>query len=161
MVRPKVSGLAGALAIMKPGPLADPLRSLFHSESHYHQAEQWWADFWAKIPGSSPWQSPWLNTRFADGSLMHDGDGILSAKHPEAGRAFKIMQEEDDAVRGQITWWKQTWDPDDENLTMLVIVIVPSTESLAVASELLRAWAKGDEVPDDGDERWIDGERPA
>lgn len=140
----------------------DILRSLFHSESDYCQAEQWWAEFWAKLPGSTPWQSPWLNTRFADGSLMFDGDGILNAKYPEAGRAFKIIQEEeeDDAVRGRITWWKQTWDPDDENLTMLVIVIVPSTEALAVATKVLGAWAKGDEVADDGDERWVDGGTP-
>jgi hypothetical protein len=132
------------------------LRLLFHSESDYRRAEQWWADFWAKLPGSTPWQSPWLNTRFADGSLMLPGDGILSAKHPEAGRAFRIIQEEDDAVRGRITWWKQTWDPDDENLTMLVIVIIPSTEALEVATKVLSAWAKGDEVADDGDERWVD-----
>jgi hypothetical protein len=87
---------------------------------------------------------------------MLPGDGILSAKQPEAGRALKIVQEEEDAVRGRITWWKQTWDPDDENLTMLVIVIVQSTEALEVASDLLSAWAKGDEVADDGDERWVD-----
>lgn len=138
------------------------LRSLFHSESNYRQAEQWWAGFWAKLPDSTLWQSPWLNTRFADGSLMHDGDGILSAKHPEAGRAFKIIQEEeeDGVVRGRITWWKQTWDPDDENLTMLVIVIVPSTEALEVATEVLSAWAQGDEVADHGDDRWVDGGTP-
>jgi hypothetical protein len=138
------------------------LRSLFHSESNYRQAEQWWAGFWAKLPGSTAWQSPWLNTRFADGTPMLDGNGILSAKHPAMGRALQIIQEaeEDGAVRGRITWWKQTWDPDDENLTMLVIVIVPSTEALKIATEALSAWANGDEVADDGNERWVDGGTP-
>lgn len=93
---------------------------------------------------------------------MLDGNGILSAKHPAMGRALQIIQEaeEDGAVRGRITWWKQTWDPDDENLTMLVIVIVPSTEALEIATEALSAWANGDEVADDGNERWVDGGTP-
>jgi hypothetical protein len=135
------------------------LRSLFRSEPQYHQAEEWWAQLWAKLPGSTSWQSPWLNTKFADGSPMLTGDGILSAKYPEAGRAFKIIQEEeeDDTVRGRITWWKQVWDPDDESLTMLVIVIVPSVEALEIATEILSAWAKGDDVADDGDVRWGGG----
>lgn len=88
---------------------------------------------------------------------MLDGDGILSAKYPEGGRAFKIIQEEDATVSGKIAWWKQVWDPDDENLTMLVIVIVPSTEALAVATEILTAWAKGGEVAADGEARWVGG----
>jgi hypothetical protein len=79
---------------------------------------------------------------------MLDGSGILSAKHPAMGRALQIIQEDDGGVRGRITWWKQTWDPDDENLTLLVIVIVPSTETLRVASDLMSAWAKGHEVAD-------------
>jgi hypothetical protein len=87
---------------------------------------------------------------------MLDGSGILSAKHPAMGRALQIIQEDDEGVRGRITWWKQTWDPDDENLTLLVIVIVPSTEALEVATQVLSAWAKGDEVADGGLERWVD-----
>lgn len=130
------------------------LRALFRSEADYHRAEKWWQDFWAQLPGSERWQSPWLKTAFADGTPMLDGDGILSSKQPELARALKIIQEEDEDVHGRIIWWKQTWDPDDENLTILVIAIVPSEESLEIASELLRSWAEGGAVDDSGDRCW-------
>ena len=133
------------------------LRALFQSESSYRRAEQWWADFWARLPGSKHWQSPWLKTAFADGTPMLDGSGILSGKHPEMGRAFQITQEQDEGIRGRVTWWKQTWDPDYENLALLVIVIVPSQEALDVVADLLSAWAQGEEVDDAGDRRWTDG----
>lgn len=133
------------------------LRSIFRSESDYRRGQQCWLDFWAQIPGSSSWVSPWLKTSFADGTPMLDGDGILSAKHPTIGRAFKVIQEQDDSVGGRINWWRQTWDPDDENLTMLVLVIVPSVEALEAAKQILSAWATGGEVEDRGEEQWADG----
>jgi hypothetical protein len=133
------------------------LRTIFRSESDYHRVEQWWADFWSRLPGTTQWQSPWLKTTFADGTPMLDGNGILSAKHPAMGRALQIIQEDEEGGHGRITWWKQTWDPDYENLTLLVIVIVPSTKTLKVVSDLLSAWANGDEVADPSDECWRGG----
>lgn len=127
------------------------LRSAFRSESDYRRAEQWWRDFWAQIPGSALWMSPWLNTSFADGTPMLDGDGILSAKCPAIGRAFKVIHEQDDDVRGRIIWWKKTWDPEEENLTVLDVVIVPSAEALEAIKEILSAWATGGDVDDRGD----------
>jgi hypothetical protein len=127
------------------------LRSLFRSETDYHRVEQWWARFWAEIPNSASWVSPWLNTRLPIDLI--EGDGILNAKNEQLGRAFKIIHEKPEPG-GLLVWWKQIWDPDYDNLIMLVLVIVPSAESIEATKSLLSAWAKGDDVDDKGDLRW-------
>ena len=114
----------------------EDLRFPYRSEADYHRAERWWAQLWSKVPNSSTWTSPWLPNRAVDGSapLFH-GSAIFSAQCPKLGRAFKIMQDEpDDEIRGLLKWWKQVWDPDYDNLLMLVLVIVPSVESIQAAN---------------------------
>lgn len=133
------------------------LRSLFRSEDDYRRAEQWWARFWSTIPDSSSWTSPWFNTCYLDGTPMLDANPILSAKNDQLGRAFRIIQEDPDGeAGGLLVWWKQTWDPDYDNLVMLVLVIVPSIEAVKAAQKLLVAWARGDDVDDAGELRWTD-----
>ncbi len=113
------------------------------------EAVQLWSDsvhhLLVKNDKAELWKSPWLNTRFANGQMMFDGNPIYSAICDSEARAIRVIQEELDAAGDEapLTAWSEgtEWVTNKGNVVfMLTIVCVLSSRTFSEALEIIERW---------------------
>jgi len=83
----------------------------------------------------------WLNTEYANGTKIYDGNPIYSAKL-ENRKAIRIIQEEPESDTRQITAWvEETEDEHENKIEELVISLELTRATRKLALELITAWA--------------------
>lgn len=88
------------------------------------------------------WKTPWLNTRFANGDLVCDGNPIYSAICDAESKAIRIVQKDPDQSETFESWVEATdWVTIcDRGVYMLTIVCVLTSGTLARSIELFQRW---------------------
>lgn len=114
----------------------------------YEQSEAFWSDRWSdllgRVPRPAAWQTPWLNTAFANGSPIRDGNPIFSAIDPGRRLCVRVIQldptEVDDGVRS----WTDTFaagEPDAVSELVISCVLTPGNADQALV--LMEEWITG------------------
>jgi hypothetical protein len=117
----------------------------------YEQAAQLWRTRWNDLMRETEeghrWETPWLNTTFADGSPMYDGNPIFSAVCPSRRLGIRVIQLEPLADPVEFSFWTDVFAQEDEDETKeLVIACVLSDSTLDRAMELMRQWIANEQI---------------
>ena len=96
---------------------------------------------WHAILSAPGWRQGWLNTSFANGTPMRDGNPIASAIHVGKGRGVRVVQECDEqvAVSGWVAHVEGLQGPIEE----LVVHIVATDGTMKKARACIEHWMNG------------------
>ena len=108
----------------------------------YNQNESYWKRYVRKAlePKAIEHES-WLNTEYANGTKIYDGNPIYSAKLQHK-KAIRIIQEEPESDTRQIAaWLEETEDEHENKIEELVISLELTRDTRKLALELITEWA--------------------
>lgn len=110
----------------------------------YHIAEAWWKTFFDELAQKYNFSyRPYLNTTYRNGVPFYDGNPMFTAMVENIHRCVRILQDEvEEASELFISGWLDKIEDYDAlpNMDELVIALVLSEETKAIAEELIRAW---------------------
>jgi len=84
---------------------------------------------------------PYLNPNFANGTPCFDGNPIFNAIFEQPNKAVRIIQEEPESEKVEITaWLEESINIKDQKIPELVIALELSKESKPIADYFIKAW---------------------
>lgn len=83
---------------------------------------------------------PWHSGRYMNGKLRYDGNPIYSGYIQNTNKAFRIIQEEPESEVVEIGAWVEQKERNDIIAPELTISLELSSESQAIAYQLLHKW---------------------
>jgi hypothetical protein len=121
-------------------------RNFLNDRCEYAAAEAYWAALWGRIVAragqTAAWRTGWLQTSYADGSPMNDGNPIFSVICKSRNLAVRIIQHEPESDEMELSYWE---DVDmDGVVAQRVISCALSEESAQRAEELIDEWISAD-----------------
>ena len=123
--------------------LSDPVQ--------YQALATYWKSLWQDLlefTGTSGlWRPPAEPARFANGTLVMDGNPILAAESVSLRKAVRIIQHDAGEADRLVVWTDQRWDEHAGALDELVICLYLDPNTEAQARQLLTAWLTGDRLP--------------
>jgi hypothetical protein len=116
-------------------------KNFLSDRAEYQTSVQFWASFFDELLSSYGYtHEPYLNTTAVDGTPLRDGNPIFHAYIPAIDRAVRIIQEEPEEPVDFAAWANATEWPDGRPLHELVISLVLTAETQALAAQAIRDW---------------------
>ena len=98
--------------------------------------------YWSVELSALGWRQAWLNTAYADGTPMRDGNPIFSAIHAEWGRAVRIIQECGDGQE-EVSGWISKAEGPNGSIDELVVCVVATEGTAAKTKAAVECWMGG------------------
>jgi hypothetical protein len=121
----------------------------------YDALAAYWKSLWEELVESTGqaglWSPPAEPARFANGTLVGDGNPILAAESVPLRKAVRVIQH--DAGEGDrlVVWTDERWHDQAGPLEELVLCLYLDPNTEAEARRLLAAWLTGEPIIDRDD----------
>src|SRR5204863_9473442 len=120
-------------------------------QEQYARAELYWRRQWDQLVRYTrqerEWVTPWLQTCYADGTPMRDGDPIFSARSLSRRLAVRVVQNEPLGGGMELEYWTDTvGDQWTEEFRTLIISCALSHRAASFANDLILDWLRRGEV---------------
>jgi len=114
----------------------------------YYALTAYWNNLWEKLVESTGkaglWSPPADPARFANGTLVMDGNPILAAESVPLRKAVRIIQHDAPRPDRLIEWKDERWNERAGPLEELVLCLYLDVDTEAQAQRRLAAWLAGD-----------------
>lgn len=84
--------------------------------------------------------TPYLNTTFANGQEMYNGNPMVNFYIKDRNKAIRIVQEEPETDNIEISAWTNGTEINNQEITELVICLELSPETELIAFDFLEKW---------------------
>lgn len=122
--------------------MADVLYHNFLTDDNvYDAATRHWEQFFDNLLTKYGYtRQSYLNNVTGNGTILRDGNPIFHAYIPEINRGIRIIQEDPEEATGKVQlghWIQETEGPDEQPMSVLVISLLLTEETMAEAKEYI------------------------
>ena len=119
--------------------------NFLRDEAEYHEAERLWNQRWTEIVIKAnqreQWETPWINTNFADGTPLMDGNPLFSAVCHARRLGIRVIQLEPTGNPRELDVWTDRFATGEaEEIDELVLSCVLTNETLFACLDMMNQW---------------------